>query len=502
MSFSWQILILIFSISFFIYHLISIKTRWFFLLIISLFFLFIVSGFFGLLYTLFAVFIAYTGAYYINKNNKEEKQRKILILTVIILFTGLFLFKFTNILTPLINFISQYFNIKKNIVKNLIIPIGISYYTLILVSYVVDVYRKVTIAEKNFFKYLLSAIYFPQLMMGPIVRHNDTKEQLFSQKPIEFSYIQFGIIRILWGILKKIVIADRIALFTNQVFANYLTLPSTYVILAVFLFALQLYIDFSSAMDIVLGISECLGIKLPENFNNPYFSRNYHQFWRRWHITIFTFYRDYIFYPVIRADTIRKLKSYLEKHSKWFAKYIPVFTAYIIVFVFAGIWHGGDSRAMIGNCLLPCLYLMFADIINEPIKNIYKKYNTLQDNVFYGIFQMIGVYVLFCIAVIFFIAQSAGEGFSIILKCFSSFNIENNFEFLQMKDVIVIIFGLLFVLAVDIFKEKKIDIRNIYVNKIPIFFHWLAIFIFLIMITIFGLYGPEYNPEDFIYFKL
>ena len=500
MTFAWQSLILLFSISFIIYHLIPAKFRWFFLLITSLIFLLIVSGPLCSIYTILFVFVSYVGAYFINKSKEERIKFDILILTVVTLFLVLLILKFTNIIVPVNIFISKFFNIPQKFVNNVVIPVGISYYTLILVAYVVDVYRRVTTVEKNFFKYLLFTIYFPQLLMGPIVRHNDTKEQLFSQKNIAFSHIQFGILRILWGITKKIVIADRIATITTQVFSNYSALPNTYIILAIVLFTLQLYIDFSSAMDISLGISNCFGIKLPENFSNPFLSRSYHQFWQRWHITIFTFYRDYIFYPIIRSKFVIKLKTSLKKYPKFNSKHVHIFIAYIFVFIFAGIWHGGDSRAMIGNCLLPCLYLMFEDIIHYPLKKIYKRYRGIQNNIFYGIFQMIGVFLLFCICVLFFATQSVNEGLSILSQCFSCFNIENNLEFLT-KDFYIIIFGLLVVLIVDILKENKIDIKNIYINKTPVVLHWCILSFFITIIILFGLYGPNYSPNDFVYFQ-
>lgn len=203
MTFVWQTLLLLFAVSFIIYHLISAKIRWIFLLTVSLVFLFIISGPLCFIYTLSFVLISYFGAYFIDKANEEKDKITILTLTVTVLFAGLIIFKFTNVIVPINVFISKFFNIPKKFVDTIIVPVGISYYTLILIAYIVDVYRKVTTFERNFFKYLLFSIYFPQLLMGPIVRHNDTKDQLFSYKAIDFSCIQFGIVRILWGILKK-----------------------------------------------------------------------------------------------------------------------------------------------------------------------------------------------------------------------------------------------------------------------------------------------------------
>ncbi len=270
MTSAWQTLLIFFTISFVIYHLISAEIRWIFLLIVSLIFLFIVSGPLCFVYTLVFVLISYLGAYFINKTNAERTQTKILIFTIVLLFSGLLLFKFTKIIIPFNVFISKFFNIPTIFVDDIVVPVGISYYALILVAYVTDVYRKVTTFEKNFFKHLLFSIYFPQLLMGPIVRHNDTKEQLFSIKPIEYSCIQYGILRILWGIFKKIVIADRIANVVDLIFVDSYTTSTLFLAIGIFLFGFQLYADFSAAMDIVLGISECLGIRLPENFRNPY----------------------------------------------------------------------------------------------------------------------------------------------------------------------------------------------------------------------------------------
>ncbi len=495
MTSAWYILILLSLISFFIYYLIPIKIRWVFLLVVSLLFLYFVSGLFGFIYTLSVVFISYIGAYYIDKNNEDKFKAKILTLTVVILFLGLFVFKFTNISFYLTCFFSKAFNINENIVKNVIVPVGMSYYTLILVAYVVDVYRKVTVVESNFFKHILFSIYFPQLLMGPIVRNNDTKKQFFSEEQVPFSYIRFGVIRILWGILKKVVVADRIAIVVNTIFENYTVYPSSSIVLGVILFGLQLYIDFSAAMDIVLGISQCFGIKLPENFRNPFFSISFHQHWQRWHITIFTFYKDYIFYPIIRSKIIVRLKIYLNKKSKWLANHIPVFVAYIFVWVFAGLWHGGNLKAMLGNCLLPCMYLIFTDIIHDYLKIVYKKYKFVQNNLIYRIMQMIGVYMLLCLCWIFFIAHDVKEGFFIIFKIFSSFDFSFYVDSIYVKDFYIIPIGILVLFIVDILKENKIDMEKFCANKISFIPYLFILLILILLIIYFGLH----IPNNFIY---
>ena len=501
MTSAWQILFLFFAISFIIYHLISAKIRWIFLLIVSLIFLFVVSGPLCFVYTMIFVSISYLGAYFINKFTTERFKIEALILTVATLFFGLLLFKFTNIIVPFNVFISKFFNIPKEFVDTVIVPVGISYYTLILIAYVTDVYRKVKKKKKNFFKYLLFSIYFPQLLMGPIVRHSDTKEQLFSTKPIEFSCIQYGIIRILWGIAKKIVIADRIAVIVNSIFGNYTIYPGSYLIFGIVLFGIQFYADFSAAMDIVLGISECFGIRLPENFRNPFFSTSFHQYWQRWHITIFTFYRDYIFYPVLRSKLIMGLKKRLEKSSKFNSNHLPVFISYIVVWLFAGIWHGADSKAMFGNCFLPCMYLIFTDIIHDYTKKLYKKYKFLQKNLIYRIFQMIGVYILLCFCWIFFVAQTTTKSFFIIFKSIFEFKLDFSIKIAEPKDLYIVLTGFILILIVDIIKENKISIEKFYTTKLPVIFHWCAITILLVVIFWFGLYGPNYNPTDFVYFR-
>ena len=500
MNSAWQTLILLFSVSFIIYHFLSAKFRWIFLLIISLLFLFIVSGPLCFIYTIIFVLISYLGANFISKASAEKSKTEILTLTVLTLFAGLLFFKFTKIIIPINTLISNFFNIPVKFVDDIIVPVGISYYTLILVAYVVDVYRKITTVEKNFFKYLLFAIYFPQLLMGPIVRHNDTKDQLISQKPIDYSYIQFGILRILWGIAKKIVIADRIAAVVNAIFVRSIAAQSTmFLVIGILLFGFQLYADFSAAMDIVLGMSECFGIKLPENFRNPYFSTSFHQYWQRWHITIFTFYRDYIFYPVLRSKFVMGLKDYLKKHSKNNAEHIPVFISYIVVWLFAGVWHGLSLKLMFGTCFLPCVYLILTDIVHDYTKKIYKKYKFIQHNLIYRILQMIGVYFLLCFVYIFFIVSNIQEGFYILFRIITNFTTSINFKMFTTNDLFIIPIGIILLIIVDVLKENKIDIKNIYVNKIPVVFHWILLLILITIILAFGIYGPNNNPTDFVY---
>ena len=196
------------------------------------------------------------------------------------------------------------------------------------------------------------------------------------------------------------------------------------------------------------------------------------------------------------------LKKFLRTKSEWSANHIPVFIAYILVWGFAGIWHGGDSKAMIGTCLIPCIYLIFTDIVHDYTQKLYDKYKSLQDNIIYRIIQMIFIYILLCFSWIFIMIQTSGKDiYLILLKSLHNIKFDLSIKIIEQKDLYIIITGFIIILIIDIIKENKINIKNIYVKNIPIIVHWFILTVLLVIILLFGFYGPNYSPKDFVYFK-
>ena len=490
---------LVFIITFFIYHFSHSKIRWIFLLSASVAFFLLVSGYKAFILFLAIILASFFCAIYIAKSDNEKKNKWILFLTILFVVVEFILIKTTNLLSQLTIFLSNTFIIDKSIVENVIIPLGFSYYSLIIIAYVTDVYRKVALPQTNFLKYSLFAMYFPQMTMGPIVRYNEIKDQLYSDKEISFNCIKFGIFRILWGIAKKLIIADRIAIITSNIFPNYTDYSGAYILLALMLFGFQLYIDFSSAMDIFIGASECFGIKLPENFNNPFFSKSYHEFWQRWHITFYTFFRDYIFYPVIRSNIVSSIKKHLS--NKWLYNHLPFFISYFATWIVASFWHGIYFKYVIATCIIPVICLIIEDIVRPISSKLHKKLNNIFIKIL-DIFKTIYVFSLIYVSWAFFNSDSVSQGVEMVRKIFVEF-LPEKFIFnigVDIFDFSIIVIGILFFIFIDILKENKIDLKTKYINM-PIVFRWFALSFLITLILFFGLYGPEYNPQDFLYFK-
>ena len=218
----------------------------------------------------------------------------------VVLHLGLLLLvKYTPFFATNLNHLFQLLGLSLTVnIPSFAMPIGISFYTLQAVSYCFDVYRGKIPADRNLFRLALFMSFFPQIMEGPICRYGDTAHQLWAVPPIRWENFLFGVQCILFGLMKKVVVADRLNLFIRQVFSGYAEYDGFVIAVAVVCYTIQLYMDFSGTMDLVMGSGQIFGVTLPENFRRPFFSRNIGEFWRRWHVTLGTWFKDYVFYPV------------------------------------------------------------------------------------------------------------------------------------------------------------------------------------------------------------
>lgn len=270
----------------------------------------------------------------LHKSKKKEKNYKNIIVAFSFIsnLSVLFYYKYFDFTLEMIIKIGSAFDICLNApVFDIILPVGISFYTFQALSYTMDVYRNDIYAEKNFFKYALFVSFFPQLVAGPIERSKNLLNQL--SNPIKFSFVKArdGLLLMLWGFFLKIVLADRIALFVDTVYASYEIYTGGYLIIATFLFSVQIYCDFYGYSVIAMGAAEILGIQLMENFYAPYFSTSVSDFWRNWHISLTSWFKDYLYIP-LGGNKKGKLRKYVNK---------------MIVFLVSGLWHGAEMSFVI-----------------------------------------------------------------------------------------------------------------------------------------------------------
>mgnify|MGYP002608773366 FL=1 len=272
---------------------------------------------------LITIFINYTAALYIYKY-KKQKGKKILILTLFIDFGLLFIFKFLGFMNDkLLALFGDNWPIKT---LNIILPMGISFYTFQAASYTIDVYRGTIKPERHFGIFALFVMFFPQLVAGPIERSENLLPQFYEKHKFDFEHIISGLRIMMWGFFKKIVIADRAATAVNAIYNSAQSYSGLYLVIATVLFAFQIYCDFSGYSDIAKGCARVLGFRLMDNFKNPYLSGSIKEFWRRWHISLSTWFMDYIYIP-LGGNRAGKLKKYRNL---------------IVTFLISGLWHGAN----------------------------------------------------------------------------------------------------------------------------------------------------------------
>lgn len=385
------------------------------------------------------------------------------------------------------------------------VPLGISFYTLQSIGMLTDTYRGSVEPEQNLFKTALFIAFYPQLTSGPIARYGKMRDSLFEGHRFSWTNLCHGLQRMLWGLFKKLVISARLALIVDGIYESPELYKGFYLWIAACLFMLQLYTDFSGCMDIIIGAAETYGIHLPENFRTPFFSRTVQEYWQRWHITLGAFMRDYVFYPILRSRLWLKMESGLRgKFGKKVARQIPVFAALLIVWLLTGFWHGGAYKFILGQGLWFWLCIVIGQAGESTWKKLRKIFKVDQGSFSWHLFQSLRTFVLAAIGNIFFRAGSLKSAFRIILSALTEAsnpwvffdNFYTKFG-LTEKDIFLTVIALLVLLLVSCFQRsssvrEKIDRQNIV-------FRWTVYFLLLFSVIIFGKYGPDYNPADFIY---
>ncbi len=309
MLFNSMHFLLFFPIVTAVYFLIPHKFRWIWLLITSYYFYMSWNPRYALLMA-FSTLVTFLSGLLIQRSGKikDEKkrifQRKLWVaLSFLINLSILFFFKYFNFALTNMNRLLSVVSV--HILEpsfDILLPVGISFYTFQALSYTMDVYRGDIYAEKNFFRYALFVSFFPQLVAGPIERSKNLLVQLNKKHTFDFQRMKNGLLLMLWGFFQKVVIADRAAVLVNQVFDHYQNYYGFQIVIACVLFAVQIYCDFSGYSDIAIGAAQIMGFKLMDNFRQPYFSRSIQEFWRRWHISLSTWFRDYLYIPLGAAD--------------------------------------------------------------------------------------------------------------------------------------------------------------------------------------------------------
>lgn len=380
------------------------------------------------------------------------------------------------------------------------LPLGISFYMFQSMGYVVDVFRGTVKAEKNPAKLLLFMSFFPQLLQGPISKFGKLAPQLYAAHKFDGQELAFGLQRILWGYFKKLVIADRIAVAIGALNGDEYT-GIAFLILTVF-YAVQIYGDFTGGIDITIGLAQCFGIRLPENFIRPYFSKNIAEYWRRWHITLGEWMKDYIFYPISVSGPMRELSKSARKQFGNLGKRLPIYVASVATWFVTGIWHGFTPNFVVWG-MLNCLVI----VVSEELAPLYEKFHTrfpgLKEKGWYGCFEMLRMFFLMNLIRACDLFPNVGDFFSRMGTLFYNWNFHILWDGTMMnlglttQDYVILLCGIIVMFVVSLVQEKG-SVREKLLEK-PLVLRHAVIFLLLVVVLLLGNYGIGYDAGNFIY---
>lgn len=440
------------------------------------------------IFILASTILTYSTALKIEKTDNILTRKRYLISCLVLNFFALVFFKYFNFFNINMQLLAEKLNFSWKI-PNLkyAMPLGISFYTFQTTGYLIDVYKKKSIAEKNIGKYALFVTFFPLVLAGPIERSTNFLKQLDKKIPFDYERIKDGLLLILWGLFKKIVIADRLAVLVNAVFNNVEKYKGFPLIIASVFFTFQIYCDFSSYSDIAVGSARVLGYSLIKNFDTPYFSKSVAEFWRRWHISLSTWFRDYLYIP-LGGNRVTKQRKYLNL---------------MIVFLISGLWHGANWTFILWGALHG-IYQILGSELKELKDKIVKICRIDEKSYTYKISQIFITFSLVNFAWIFFRINSLKDGKYFIKNMFK---LDFNFLFtdaiykigLDKADFRLSIV-LIFMLIMIEYLNNKYNLK-MKLKKEPLITRWIVYYMLIFSIIIFGFYGGNYDASQFIYLQ-
>ena len=393
-----------------------------------------------------------------------NKSRKTIMLTALLLNFGILGFvKYFDFLATTINEVIQSTLHIQDVLPrfDLLLPLGISFYTFQALGYILDVYRGKYKAEKNYAKFALFISFFPQIVQGPIGRYDHLAHQLYTPHKFDYREFKFGLQLLLWGLFKKLVVADRAAVFIEAVIPNYEKHGGTIVGFAVLMFVLQVYADFSGGMDIARGVAQCMGIKLELNFTRPNFAVSISDYWQRWHRTLGSWMRDYLLYSVALSKPFNKLNKWSRKKmGNYFGKLFPTCLAMTIVFFVVGIWHGpGWKNIAFG--FYNGFWIVLGILLATPILNFRKKHSSIDvDKPFWRILAVLKTFIIVYIGKFFAAAPDFTVAIKMMQKTFFDPTLPTRTAMFKntgftAREMFVVFAGVVVMFFVGLYQERK-----------------------------------------------
>ncbi len=440
------------------------------------------------------------------KKQTERKKKQIVAISVILLIAMILSTKYCNLFGSAANAAAGILGFGKVLPTfHIIMPLGISYYTLMGISYITDVYRKTIPAERNPLRLLLFLCYFPHITEGPFERYGQLSPQFKEPHSISYDRIKDGGIRLLWGIFKKLVIADRAGLIVNTIFSHHGDYSGGALAAAAILYTLQIYAEFSGCMDMVCGASQMLGITMPENFRQPFFSRSVGEFWRRWHITLGQWLKDYVFYPVSLSRHFRTVNEKVRRRisSRHLLTLVPSAYALFFVWFCNGLWHGAGIKFIVYGLYYYAL-MMLGQAFKPLSDRCLSSLGISRGSRPYHFFEIMRTCVIVCFGMIIFRADDLTQAASISSRIFLAPGLTRTAsELFAIKgidgwDYLILVLSFFLLLAVSLAKERGICLRSSLSRKVlPV--RWTAYMLLIFSIIILGAYGGDFVNTTFIY---
>ncbi|MBQ9761778.1 MAG: MBOAT family protein [Oscillospiraceae bacterium] len=514
-----------------VYYIVPKKWQWSVLLVASYGF-YLSSGVEQVLYILFTTLFSYFAARWMQKLRddnqaqidamgeitKDEKRamkkavnkkiHTIQVVTVLVNLLILGLVKFANTFVRTFNEMFAFFQWDASIpLVNILVPLGLSYYTFNSIGYLIDVGRGKYPAEKHLGKFSLFVSFFPVIVQGPLCRFQDVGQQLQQPHKLEYNNLKYGAQLMLWGFFKKLVIAERVSVIALKVFhSGFSDYTGSHVFFGVLAYSFQIYGDFSGGTDICRGAAQMLGINLPMNFERPFFATSMGDYWHRWHMSLGAWMREYVFYPVMLSKPVTAVsKKFRKKFGAHAGKIVPSVAAPFVVFFLMGIWHGITIQRVV-NGLYHATLISSSVALAPVFKKTTEKLKIRTDCFSFRLFQMLRTFFLLCISRIITQAATLRHAARMIKTLFTSWS----WDFIlgidkkiytygvDLKNMQVLVCAIIALLVVGILQERGVKIRES-LSKQNLIFRWFMILALLVFVLVFGMYGPDYNASDFIY---
>lgn len=478
------------------YFILPQKIRYIWLLLASYYFYMSWNPKYALL-LLFSTVITYMSGLLMGKAAKQKKKnvsmrlkKGSVALSFALNLSILFFFKYFDFAMDNLNAVLSAFGMQLlNPSFDVLLPVGISFYTFQALSYTMDVYREQIPVEKNFFKYALFVSFFPQLVAGPIERSTNLLPQCSQHHSFDYQRVKEGLLLMIWGLFLKLVISDRVAIIVNQVYGDYSAYDGPLVAFATIMFGMQIYCDFGAYSLIAKGAAKVLGFRLMDNFKQPYFSRSISEFWRRWHISLSSWFRDYLYIP-LGGNRKGKLRKYINT---------------MIVFLTSGLWHGANWTFVIWGALHGG-FIVIGDLL-KPLKHKIARFLHISTvSLPYLALQTIITFLLVNFAWIFFRAETIHHALGIIRQMSLSWDLSvftdgSLFTLgLSRESFLTGAVSIAVLCLVSLLRYRQIPLDKI-IARSSILVQWPVYLLLIFSTLIFGIYGPLYSASQFIYFQ-